>query len=102
MGETAEELRPRFVVGLGDNFYDVGVETVEDPAWEDQFESVYSAAALRGIPWLMCLGNHDYMGRPEAQIERTGHDASGRWHMPSRAYSRLFVEGVSEVGLLVV
>ncbi|CAM9332707.1 unnamed protein product [Scytosiphon promiscuus] len=41
----------------------------------------------------MCLGNHDYMGRPEAQIERTDHDASGRWQMPSRAYSRLFVEG---------
>lgn len=26
MGIWAEALQPRFVVGLGDNFYDVGVE----------------------------------------------------------------------------
>lgn len=29
------------------------VNTAQDSAWDDQFESVYSAEALRSIPWLM-------------------------------------------------
>lgn len=44
-----------------------------------------------------CLGNHDYMGRAEAQIERTDRDSSGRWHMPSRSYSRIFSQGVGRL-----
>eukprot|EP00752_Nemacystus_decipiens_P008688 g7755.t1 len=102
MGLWATALRPRFVVGLGDNFYDVGVETAEDPAWDDQFESVYSAPALRDVPWLMCLGNHDYIGNAEAQMDRTLANPNGRWQMPSRAYSRKFFRGAANVEVFSV
>lgn len=31
----------------------VQVETAEDPAWDAQFEAVYSADSLLDVPWLM-------------------------------------------------
>ncbi len=38
------------------------------------------------IPWYASLGNHDYNGNPEAEIQYS--QKSKRWHMPSRYYSQ--------------
>ena len=43
MGESAQELGARFVISVGDNFYEDGVASVDDPAWQKSFEGVYDA-----------------------------------------------------------
>ena len=83
MGETAALLRARFVVSVGDNFYEDGVSSIHDPAWQSSFEQVYTAPSLQ-IPWHVALGNHDYRGNVQAQLDYGAH--SSRWRLPSRWY----------------
>jgi acid phosphatase len=61
MGESAQELDARFVISVGDNFYEDGVTSVDDPAWQASFEKIYDAPSLQ-VPWRVILGNHDYRG----------------------------------------
>lgn len=83
MGSAAHRLGASCVVSVGDNFYENGVQTISDPQWRTSFEDVYSAPALQ-IPWYSALGNHDYRGVPQAQVDYTR--TSNRWRMPSRYY----------------
>ncbi len=53
---------PRFVVMLGDNFYDNGVDSEHDPAFAKKFYEVYHCASLpfiSDLPYFVTLGNHD-------------------------------------------
>jgi tartrate-resistant acid phosphatase type 5 len=90
--------RPNFIFGLGDNFYPVGVWTVDD----EQFESVWSSVFLKHeslrVPWNMILGNHDYMGNPDAQIAYTYSDRNPYkcWQLPDRNYTFEVDVGSSE------
>ncbi len=83
MGAAAAEIASRFVISAGDNFYPAGVQSVTDPHWRRSFEDVYTAPALR-TPWYAALGNHDYRGVAQAQVDYT--HLSSRWRMPSRYY----------------
>jgi acid phosphatase len=83
MGESAKELDARFVISVGDNFYDDGVTSVDDPAWQASFEQVYDAPSLQ-VPWRVILGNHDYRGNAQAQLDYAAK--SSRWQMPARWY----------------
>lgn len=83
MALTAERRGSRFVVSVGDNFYENGVQSTHDPQWRSSFEDVYVARSLQ-IPWYVALGNHDYRGVPQAQIDYAKR--STRWRMPSRYY----------------
>ena len=83
MGKAADSLGSQCVISVGDNFYDDGVQSTLDPRWRSSFESIYSAPSLQ-IPWYVALGNHDYRGVPQAQIDYT--KLSQRWRMPSRYY----------------
>ena len=47
-----------FVLGLGDNIYPHGVQSVNDPAFQEKFEQPYSS--FQGIDFWMILGNHDW------------------------------------------
>lgn len=67
---------------LGDNFYPAGVMSPTEEQWDDKIVEPY---ARFGVPIYACLGNHDYSGRIEAQIERSSSDEL--WHMPQRFYS---------------
>lgn len=73
-----------FVLLLGDNFYEDGVESVNDEQFQSKFEDMYNSSSLQ-IPFYAVLGNHDYRGNPEAQVQYTG--ASKRWKMPARYYT---------------
>jgi len=84
MAASARELDARFVVSVGDNFYEDGVTSVDDPAWRKSFEEIYDAPSLQ-VPWHVALGNHDYRGNVEAQIDYSAR--SPRWRLPSRWYS---------------
>jgi tartrate-resistant acid phosphatase type 5 len=37
MGESAKALDARFVISVGDNFYEDGITSVDDPAWQKSF-----------------------------------------------------------------
>ncbi len=44
---------------LGDNFYDSGVTSADDPQFETKFQEPYGEL---GFPFYVALGNHDYGG----------------------------------------
>ncbi len=84
MAGVAERNAPRFVISTGDNFYPRGVGSVTDPQFRTSFEEVYSVPSLQ-TPWYVILGNHDYEGSPNAQIEYSNR--SPRWRMPARYWA---------------
>ncbi|MBI2497817.1 MAG: metallophosphoesterase [Opitutae bacterium] len=84
MGRVGEIIGSRFVLVLGDNFYDNGVRSVDDPKWKTSFEDIYTAPALQR-PWYVALGNHDYHTNAQAQLDYSRNSA--RWRMPARYYS---------------
>lgn len=51
--------KPDFVLILGDNFYDDGVNSPTSPAFKDYFYDMYKKLELMGIPFFVALGNHD-------------------------------------------
>jgi len=83
MARSAKALPARFVISVGDNFYDTGVADIHDPQWQSSFEKVYTDPALQ-VPWHVILGNHDYYGSCAAQIAYS--KTSSRWQMPARYY----------------
>ena len=85
MGIVAQATDAKFVISVGDNFYENGVATVDDPQWQSSFEKVYTAPSLQ-VPWHAVLGNHDYHGNCDAQIAYG--KTSKRWTMPARYFSR--------------
>lgn len=97
MGALAEARGADFVIATGDNFYENGVRSVDDPRWQTSFHDVYTDPSL-DIPWYAVLGNHDYRGSAEAQVERTLRDE--RWRMPARHHS--FERKVGERAALFV
>jgi acid phosphatase len=100
MGKAAAELGCRFVASVGDNFYESGVTSVDDPKWKTSFEEIYTDPALQ-IPWYAVLGNHDYKGNPQAQIDYTAR--STRWKMPSRYYKVSGAQaGLADTDLFVI
>eukprot|EP01023_Acetabularia_acetabulum_P038743 TRINITY_DN370_c1_g1_i2.p1 TRINITY_DN370_c1_g1~~TRINITY_DN370_c1_g1_i2.p1 ORF type:complete len:380 (-),score=61.04 TRINITY_DN370_c1_g1_i2:622-1761(-) len=60
MATVAQDFKPEFVISTGDNFYDNGLRSANDPQFQTSFQNVYSNAGLRGIEWYVVLGNHDY------------------------------------------
>jgi acid phosphatase len=94
MGVVAKQLDIDFVLALGDNFYPNGVQSVADPQWRSSFEDIYTAHSLN-VDWYVVLGNHDYRGNPEAQLQYSA--ISRRWRLPARYYSftRTVTEGVT-------
>ncbi|HEV2454044.1 MAG TPA: tartrate-resistant acid phosphatase type 5 family protein [Verrucomicrobiae bacterium] len=83
MGISAQNIGARFVVSVGDNFYENGVASLTDDHWQKSFEDVYTAPSLR-VPWHVILGNHDYHGNCDAQLAYALR--SSRWTMPARYY----------------
>jgi len=84
MADSAKNLGAHFVISVGDNFYEDGVTGVDDLQWEKSFEAVYDAPSLQ-IPWKVALGNHDYRGNAQAQLDYSAK--SKRWQLPARWYT---------------
>ena len=85
MNKTAATLGTDFIVAVGDNFYPSGVQSTTDPNWQYSFEQVYRDYFLH-CNWYVVLGNHDYKGNIQAQIDYSL--VSRRWQMPAPYYSR--------------
>jgi tartrate-resistant acid phosphatase type 5 len=75
----------------GDNFYDSGVNGVNDPQWQEKFELPYMDI---DFPIYAVLGNHDYGGeglgvdfdtkKADYQVQYTNY--SRLWRMPAKYY----------------
>ncbi len=88
MGIVAKKFKPEFIVSTGDNFYPNGVRSIMDHNWIASFENIYTAHSLQ-TDWYVVLGNHDYGGDPQAEIDYSEVDR--RWNMPARYYSKVFL-----------
>ena len=91
-----------FVILLGDNFYDIGVESVTDGQWDSKFEQPYADINL---PFYPALGNHDggddFLGGTGINVEQGDNQVdytyagsspppwgpgTTKWTLPSRWY----------------
>lgn len=86
MGVYSWRVNAQFVLALGDNFYVDGVANTTDRLWDTAFHDVYSASSLN-IPWYPILGNHDYHGSVQAQIDRSAVKGEDMWKMPAKYYA---------------
>ncbi|KAL5697300.1 acid phosphatase [Ranunculus cassubicifolius] len=78
MGRIGEKLDIDFIVSTGDNFYDNGLTGVNDLAFEESFTNIYTAQSLQK-QWYSVLGNHDYRGDSEAQLDPILRKIDSRW-----------------------
>ncbi|KAL5545087.1 hypothetical protein UlMin_008871 [Ulmus minor] len=78
MGKIGENLDINFVVSTGDNFYDNGLTSEYDTAFEESFTKIYTAKSLQK-QWYSVLGNHDYRGDAEAQLSPLLRKIDSRW-----------------------
>lgn len=100
LGIVAKKFNPEFIVSTGDNFYPSGVASTRDHSWIASFEDIYTAHSLQG-DWFVVLGNHDYRGNPQAEVDYTAVDR--RWNMPARYYSKTyFINDDTTQGILLV
>lgn len=83
-----------FAIGLGDNIYESGVESVDDQQWLDKFEKPYQNL---DFPFYMTLGNHDNSyfagggldntkGEFQVDYHYKENRFSNKWNMPARYY----------------
>jgi len=49
-----------FIVSTGDNFYEDGVTSVDDPRFNTSWRWVYDKPNIDTQQWYMSLGNHDF------------------------------------------
>lgn len=89
VAELAEELcKTRSIDALlllGDNIYMDGVSSSHDPLWKTIIEEPFGSPCLAKLPLYPVLGNHDYKGQANAQIEYSL--VNHRWKLPKRFYS---------------
>uniref|UniRef100_A0A803P7T7 acid phosphatase n=1 Tax=Cannabis sativa TaxID=3483 RepID=A0A803P7T7_CANSA len=78
MGKIGEKLDIDFVVSTGDNFYDNGLKSEDDIAFEESFTKIYTHNSLQ-TKWYSVLGNHDYRGDAEAQLSPLLRKIDNRW-----------------------
>lgn len=85
---VCEERGCDFALYLGDNFYDVGVDSTMDEQFDLKFEVPYAAV---DFPFYITLGNHDYgilgneFGKSQYYLEYS--TLSAKWTLPSEFYS---------------
>jgi hypothetical protein len=78
-----------FVQLLGDNIYDSGVTSVDDPQWQTKFEQPYAGVSL---PFWVVLGNHDNGGGGlgteswKGDIQVAYSMKTQKWKLPARYY----------------
>ncbi|MDO5655307.1 MAG: metallophosphoesterase [Flavobacteriaceae bacterium] len=99
LGETMNHIGGDFIVSVGDNFYPHGVGSTQDHHWLVSFENVYEHPGT-WEDWYVILGNHDYNGNVQAQIDYS--QISRRWHMPDRYYSKTIEDGNNKILLLFI
>lgn len=91
MGVLGEETNPKFIVSCGDNFQLQGVASAQDPLWLVNYENIYRNLSLQ-VDWYPVLGNHDYKGSTQAEIDYS--KISRRWRLEAHYYT--FVKKIND------
>jgi len=73
-----------FGITLGDNFYDFGMNSPQDPRWQSQFEQLYGPMH---IDIYATFGNHDYAQPDSPAAEILYSRLSPDWRLPSPYYT---------------
>lgn len=81
IAKTMADMDIDFVISTGDNFYPHGIDSVRDSRVHD-WVRIYDTQ----VPWFLCLGNHDYYGNAQSQLDL--HNVYMHWNMPSRYFSQ--------------
>ena len=89
MGEVADAVNPECIIAAGDIHHFSGVQSVSDPLWMTNYETIYSHPELM-IPWYPVCGNHEYVGNTRAVMAYSG--ISRRWQMDRKYYTKVFSE----------
>lgn len=84
MAKTADSIGAKFIASCGDNFQVNGIASTQDPLWMISYENVYKGLSLQ-VDWYPVLGNHDYRGSPQAEIDYS--KISRRWRMTDHYYT---------------
>jgi len=71
-----------FGLTLGDNFYYWGISSVNDNRWQTLYRDMYGDLK---VPFFAVLGNHDWLGNAQTQIEFSKKDPY--WKMPANVYT---------------
>ena len=87
MGEMAEVVGPDAVLALGDTHHYMGVQSIYDPLWESNYESIYMHPELQ-VPWNAICGNHEYRGNTQAVADYS--KVSRRWDMPAKYFTKTY------------
>lgn len=80
-----------FIQLLGDNLYETGASSVDDPIWKTAFETPYAAIDL---DFWVVLGNHDYgsfglgleFGKGKNEVDYSAK--SPKWKLPSASWHK--------------
>jgi hypothetical protein len=98
--QVCQRLGCNFIMVAGDNIYDAGASSVDDPQFKTKFEDMYRSIDL---PFYLVLGNHDNGGGSgqrsavgDYQVEYS--KKSAKWHMPGRNYAQQ-IGAVTIVGI---
>lgn len=83
MARVLSEKPVDFGLLLGDLFYQDGITSPSDPAFDRLFKNVYTEPVF-AFPFFPALGNHDYHGNAAAVLTLGRRDI--RWRMPARRY----------------
>jgi len=91
MGLTGEQFGSNFTLGIGDNFYLLGIDGDDhNSRFKATFSDVYTAASLQSR-WYIIAGNHDHYGNVTAEVAHTADDP--RWYFPSLWYNQTMTSG---------
>lgn len=82
MKKVCDENGCDLLVGLGDNAYPSGMQSLQDPLFQTYFDNVYGDFKQ---PFAMILGNHDVKGNVYAQVNHSLQ--SPNWKMPNFEYN---------------
>ena len=84
MSKTADSVHAKFIATCGDNFQVSGIASTQDPLWMASYENIYKGLSLQ-VEWFPVLGNHDYKGSPQAEIDYS--KISRRWRLTDHYYT---------------
>nr|CCA23240.1 tartrateresistant acid phosphatase type 5 putative [Albugo laibachii Nc14] len=87
MGRLASTMDPApiFVISTGDQIYNSGIQSPDDPELRTRFEQMYTSTQLE-IPWYITIGNHDCEGSIDAMHQYASRKES-LWYFPKRYYT---------------
>jgi len=76
-----------FILSTGDNIYSDGVDSVDDPHFDDTWRDVYNTPGIADLPWYLTVGNHDHHTHNGEWFQVEYSLRNSRWNMPSLAFA---------------